>query len=69
MATWARQFAFGLISPLETYLVVVIVVVVVVVRHPDILSGMAIATKDTLGCESFLSSKEIVQFLFEQSIE
>ena len=47
----------------------VLVVVVVVVRHPDILSGMAIATKDTLGCESFLSSKEIVQFLFEQSIE
>ena len=69
MATWARQSAFGLISPLGTYLVVVIVVVGVVVRHPDILSGMAIATKDTLGCESFLSSKEIVQFLFEQAIE
>ena len=61
-------------SPLVVVIVVVLVVllvlvVLVVVRHPDILSGMAIATKDTLGCESFLSSKEIVQFLFEQPIE
>ena len=72
MARWAHQSAFNLISPIETYLVVVIVVVlvvVVVIWHPDILSGIAIATKDTLGCESFLSSKEIVQFLFEQPIE
>ena len=38
------------------------------VRHPDILSGMGIATNELLDSESSVFSNEMLQFLFEQSI-
>ena len=37
--------------------------------HPDIVSGMGIATKELFGTESSLFSNEMMQFLFEQPIE
>ena len=39
------------------------------VVHPDNLSGMGMATNNDLAAESSIFSNEIVQFLFEQSIE
>ena len=39
------------------------------VMHPEIVSGMGIATKYTFGTESFLLSNDMMQFLLEQVIE
>ena len=39
------------------------------VMHPEILSGMGIATKYSNDIESSLSSNEMMQFLLEQVIE
>ena len=39
------------------------------VMHPEIVSGMGIATKYPFGTESSLFSNEMMQFLFEQVIE
>ena len=39
------------------------------VMHPEIVSGMGIATKELFGTESSLFSNEMMQFLFEQVIE
>ena len=39
------------------------------VMHPEIVSGMGIATKSPFGTESSLFSNEMMQFLFEQVIE
>ena len=36
------------------------------VMHPEIVSGMGIATKYAFGIESSLSSNDIMQFLLEQ---
>ena len=61
-------------SPLVVVIVVVLVVLLVlvalvVVRHPDILSGMGMATKDPFGTDSSLFSNDMMQFRFEQVIE
>ena len=37
--------------------------------HPEIVSGMGIATNLSFGKESYLFSNEMMQFLFEQVIE
>ena len=37
--------------------------------HPEIVSGMGIATNLLFGTESSLFSNEMMQFLFEQVIE
>ena len=37
--------------------------------HPEVVSGMGIATTSRFGPESSLFSNEMVQFLFEQVIE
>ena len=37
--------------------------------HPEIVSGMGIATKYAFGTESSLFSFDMIQFLFEQVIE
>jgi hypothetical protein len=37
--------------------------------HPEIVSGMGIATKYPFGTESSLSNKDMMQFLLEQVIE
>ena len=39
------------------------------VMHPEIVSGMGIATKSYFGTESSLSNNDMVQFLLEQVIE
>ena len=39
------------------------------VMHPEIVSGMGIATKEDFGTESSRSSNEMMQFLLEQVIE
>ena len=36
------------------------------VMHPEIVSGMGIATKFLFGTESSLSNKDMMQFLLEQ---
>ena len=37
--------------------------------HPEIVSGIGIATKYLFGTESFLSSNDVTQILLEQVIE
>ena len=37
--------------------------------HPEIVSGMGMATKYPFGTESSIFSNEMEQFLFEQSIK
>ena len=37
--------------------------------HPEIVSGMEIATKPVIGMESSLFSNDMMQFLLEQVIE
>ena len=37
--------------------------------HPEIVSGMGIATKKPFGTESSLSNNDMLQFLLEQRIE
>ena len=37
--------------------------------HPDIVSGMGIATKYPFGADSSLVSNDMMQFRFEQVIE
>ena len=39
------------------------------VMHPEIVSGMGIATKFVFGTESSLLSNDMMQFLLEQVIE
>ena len=39
------------------------------VMHPEIVSGIGIATKYLFGTESFLSSNDVTQILLEQVIE
>ena len=39
------------------------------VMHPEIVSGMGIATKNPFGTESSLSSNDMMQFLMEQVIK
>ena len=39
------------------------------VMHPEIVSGMGIATKLRFGTESSLSNNDMTQFLLEQVIE
>ena len=37
--------------------------------HPEIVSGMGIATNNAFGTESSLSSNDMMQILLEQAIE
>ena len=39
------------------------------VMHPEIVSGMGIATNPSFGTESSLSNNNMMQFLLEQVIE
>ena len=39
------------------------------VMHPEIVSGIGIATKYPFGTESSLSNNDMMQFLLEQVIE
>ena len=39
------------------------------VMHPEIVSGMGIATKYPFGTEISLSNNDVMQFLLEQVIE
>ena len=50
------------INPLEYFLKKILPPVM----HPEIVSGMEIATKRVVGTESFLSNNDMFQFLLEQ---